>query len=200
MTTIVIFNAPPSAGKDTAAALMDKYLGSDEVNLCSFKKTLVELAIKLSGLSERQWADIYTRELKDVADYRLQVQGIPVSPRRYLIWISEEVIKPVFGDGFFGREAGNQLDQHKINAFSDGGFAPELDELMWRSAQLEDFFCYPEVAVARIHREGCTFANDSRGYLQEEDIAFPQHVKFVDIYNDGMEEFISDIKKLAQSL
>lgn len=200
MTQIVIFNGPPACGKDTAAALMAQYLGPDEVNLCSFKKTLIELAIKLSGLSERQWNDIYARELKDVADYRLQVQGVPVSPRRYLIWASEEVMKPIFGDGFFGREAGNQIDQYKINVFSDGGFAPELDELMWRSAQLEDFFCYPEVVVTRIHREGCTFVNDSRGYLREEDIAFPQYVKFIDIYNDSMEEFISDIKKLAQSL
>lgn len=200
MTQIVVFNGPPNCGKDTAALLMKEYLGSQEVNLCSFKKTLIELAVKLSGLSSKQWEDIYTRELKDVVDWRLRVQGVAVSPRVYIIWISEEVMKPIFGLGFFGTQSANQIDQYSINCFSDGGFAPELDALMWRTAQLEDYFCYPEVIVVRIHRDGCTFKNDSRGYLAEEDIAFPQYVRFIDIRNDGMEEFISDIKYIAKSL
>lgn len=198
MTQLIVFNGPKGSGKDLAATILQQYLGSDNVNLCSFKKTLVEMALKLSGLSQYQWDAIYTRELKDQADWRLRVQDIAVSPRRYLIWISEEVIKPIFGKLFFGEQAVKQIDVDKINAFSDSGFKEEL----WAVIDgVSDEWNYNavEVVVVRLFREDCTYENDSRSYLQPEDFE-GYNVRFVDVVNDTIEQFAKDITLIAQTL
>lgn len=196
MTQIIIFNSPPNAGKDTAALVLQQYLGASEVNLCSFKKPLIELALKVSGLSEIQWNEIYTRELKEQKDYRLRIRDIAVSPRQYLIWLSETVIKPVFGKGFFGEQAAKQVEEGKINVFSDGGFMEELEALIDTTIQMDSCNQHPDVTVVRIEREGCSFKNDSRGYLG----AGYYDVKFIDLENDTIEQFAKDITLIAQTL
>ena len=198
MTQLIVFNGPKGSGKDLAATILQQYLGSDEVSLCSFKKTLVEMALKLSGLSQYQWDAIYTRELKDQADWRLRVQDIAVSPRRYLIWISEEVMKPIFGKLFFGEQAVKQIEVDKINAFSDSGFKEELWAVIDGTPD-EWNYNEVEVVVVRLFREGCTYENDSRSYLQPQDFE-GYNVRFVDVVNDTIEQFAKDITLIAQTL
>lgn len=165
--TLVVLNGAPRSGKDSYANRLTDYTHR------RFKDNLVDLALKMSGVSREDWEDRYeayvyvngsepTRILhwrKDEPWYELG----GLSQRQYLIWLSEEVIKPVHGKQVFGERLKADLDfesaMHDRNDFvtSDGGFdeevQPFVDDPEW------------EVIVIKIKREGCTFEGDSRNYL-----------------------------------
>ncbi|EDW9075432.1 hypothetical protein AV691_004286 [Salmonella enterica subsp. enterica serovar 4,[5],12:i:-] len=78
--------------------------------------------------------------------------------RQFMIWISEEVIKPKFGDDYFGKrfdEIAKESDYPVI--CTDGGFTDEVIALIEA--------CH-EVKMCRLHRRGYSFKNDSRDYIR----------------------------------
>ena len=77
-----------------------------------------------------------------------------------MIWISEDVIKPQFGDQYFGVVMAEAVrDSHVPVVITDGGFPDEVKPLV--SAGIQANIC-------RLHRDGYTFAGDSRDYLNLE--------------------------------
>jgi hypothetical protein len=100
--------------------------------------------------------------------------GFYFTPRQWLIHCSENIIKPLKGPQFFGRELANTLDdlEHGSNVVivSDGGFEQELEALRWLDLLL----------IVRIHRPGYDFSGDSRTYLNGTDADV-----VVDLYNDS---------------
>jgi hypothetical protein len=79
------------------------------------------------------------------------------SPRQFMIWISESVIKPQFGKRHLGNLAAEKLKVEKSTAiFSDGGFPDEVEAIV------EAGF---KVKLIRLHRDGFTFDGDSRDYI-----------------------------------
>ena len=82
------------------------------------------------------------------------------SPRQFMIWISEDVIKPQFGEQYFGRiMAENVRDSQVPIIVTDGGFPEEVKPLVSDGIQ---------VNICRLHRTGYTFDGDSRNYLNLE--------------------------------
>jgi hypothetical protein len=145
------------------------------------------MALAISGVSWSEWVERYGKAsfsgtpvdgmcqrvwLKDQPWYKLQ----GMSQREFLIWISEEVVKPRFGKQHFGQLLKRELDKsilYGTYVCSDGGFTEEL----------EPFIIDPEwtVAIVRLHRTGCTFEGDSRNYIEYLGINIPQ----IDIHNNG---------------
>lgn len=176
---VILLNSPPNSGKDFAATEINRITGAKH---CEFKATLHNIAMSITGLSEKDYFNIYNdRGKKELP----QPEFFGMSPRQMLIWISEEVCKPQFGERYFGMSASNSLDLINGSVFSDSGFPQEV-------FPLADKVGAENIYVVRFNRGGSTFEGDSRDYLQEEDC--PVGVNFLDLKNDSsIEWFVSEI-------
>lgn len=162
MTKVIILNGPPNSGKDTIGEAIMELLRRDhnckfsDIYHGQFKKVLLEILSTTLRISEHSLMQIYNnRELKDTP---LAIFG-GHSIREAMISISEDYIKPIFGKDYIGRMELSQIriGKPKFAIYTDGGFIDEIRPL----------FADPliELHIVQIHRDGCSFAGDSRGYL-----------------------------------
>lgn len=156
MAKIIILNGPPGCGKDTIGNLLTKNV-DHFMHMVSFKKPLFDIAASmLSKRDFRKFLLAYNyRELKESPLGCLN----GMSPREFIIWISEEVIKPRFGSGYFGDRLTshiNEIGNYDV-VCTDGGFIDEIISLVMNSNH--------QVKLCRLHRNGFTFENDSRDYI-----------------------------------
>lgn len=164
MKRVIIFNGPPRCGKDTAASVLKQKLGN-RARVVSFKTPLIRLTAGFYGLTVEDFLTDYDAPLpkgkwhKDKVQSRLHLK----SQRSALIHVSENVIKPVFGDAAFGSALAETIDSdnhHDIFIVPDSGFEAEVSPLRQRF----------DVKVIRIDHPGCTFEGDSRSYLRDPDV------------------------------
>lgn len=155
MAKVIILNGPAGCGKDTLArALVEMGFAK---GVASFKNPMFNIAMAALG------QDAY-REFLDGYDDRARKEKPEgflngLSRRQFMIAISEQFIKPVFGDDYFGKYlAGNLPDGDEVFIVSDGGFASEVAPIVTAGH---------DVRIVRLHREGYTFDGDSRGYLYD---------------------------------
>lgn len=167
---VILMNGPPDAGKDYATSKLVAATGADHRE---FKNTLHNIAIAMTGLDRDRYFEIYNNKVWK-EDPHPELLGM--SPRGLLIWISEEVCKPKFGEEFFGMPAAGSVNPEVGAVFSDSGFPEEVGPIA-RKVGAENIY------VVRFSREGCSFEGDSRDYLKAEDC--PEGVKFIDLANDG---------------
>lgn len=155
----IFLNGPARSGKDYAA----EYLSSKFENVITLKfaTALYESVPRMFGLSDSVWADMYENE-KEVPSPALQ----GMSPRQAMIWLSEDVMKPHFGQDFFGQAmitSVNTLvkegmaDESTVFVASDSGFLVEAVPVM-------DHFGIDRCMRIELLREGCSFQGDSRSY------------------------------------
>lgn len=152
---IIILNGPPGCGKDTIAAYLTGH--RYPAVKASFKQPMFDIAFSMLGVYRYdEFMDLYNdREQKE----KPQVILGGKSPRQFMIWISEDVMKPVFGDHYFGRrmvEEIHEMCRDLTVVISDGGFTEEIKPLVKAGH---------EVHICRLHRDGFTFAGDSRDYI-----------------------------------
>nr|DAL40174.1 MAG TPA_asm: helicase UvrD/REP helicase N-terminal domain [Caudoviricetes sp.] len=155
MAKVIILNGPAGCGKDTLAmALVEMGFAK---GTASFKNPMFNIALAALG------PDAY-REFLDGYDDRARKERPEgflngLSRRQFMIAISEQFIKPVFGDDYFGKYlAGNLPDGDEVFVVSDGGFASEVAPIVAAGH---------DVRIVRLHRDGYTFDGDSRGYLYD---------------------------------
>jgi len=165
---VIVLNGAPSTGKDTIAHFFRNKFYFEKMEI---KTELFAAALSISGISEQDWFERYENRkdsLKEVPWDRLN----GISQREFLIKISEEWMKPVFGNSVFGIKAAKRIlkSEEDIFIFSDGGFQEEFDAIT--SAVGED-----NVLLIRLHRNGCSFEIDSRSHLN--------HKHEADIHNDS---------------
>lgn len=181
---IIVFNGPPGCGKDEGVLTLVKDKG---VIPFSFKRSLKAITLAIYGVSEAKWDSWYSREGKELK--RPELNGL--SCRQALIKVSEEVIKPAYGDSFFGESESKYLKNistsnsySSAGACSDGGFNSEVIPLV-------EAFGAENVFIVRIFREGCTYEGDSRNWI-DTDAILDNH--YITIFNDGtLEEFKENI-------
>ena len=80
--------------------------------------------------------------------------------REFMIWISETVVKPLFGNQQFGKLMSEHIqlcDEGFSFVCTDGGFPDEVIRLV------EDGH---DVTLVRLFMDGKTFAGDSRNYIR----------------------------------
>ena len=164
----IIFNCPPQAGKDTIADLYVSRHPNSEKKM--FKKLLFDVALLISGVSEKDWFSRYEKNKNDSWD---KLGGL--SQREYLIRISEDWIKPTHGQSYFGIHLANSLTEDRTYIISDGGFDDEIKPL----------FDVPsnDVLIVQWGRTGCDFSNDSRDWI----INYPENTIRISDNNTDIE-------------
>jgi hypothetical protein len=156
---IIIFNGPPGSGKDEASAFLSINHGFKSI---SFKEQLFKETVKYFDVSLEWFMENYNdRIIKETKVPELD----NLSRREALIYVSEEVIKPKYGNRHFGSCAADQIDQVSSYCFSDGGFVDEIYPLI-------DTVGANAMCIVQLYRHECSYIGDSRGYvdgvLQEE--------------------------------
>lgn len=157
---IILLNGPAGSGKDTLAAML---MGLGHVQqVMQFKEPMFDIAMLASGINPTSWWRHYNdRVLKETPCMRLG----GLSFREFMIHISENFIKPVFGDAYFGDQLAlkyTNRDPHVQDvAVSDSGFQSELNAVNRAVGP-------HEILMVRLWREGYTFDGDSRAYVNPE--------------------------------
>jgi len=160
MKPIIILNGPPSSGKDTISAL----LSGKGFIIQNFKYRMHQIACTMLGWTMSDWLRFYNdRSMKEVKHDFLGDK----STREFMIYISENIMKPLFGKDYFGKAAASEVKEsfschgYKLGAvFADGGFPEEIPPLG----------VVGKILIVRLFRDGCTFQGDSRNYLCEDDL------------------------------
>lgn len=190
---VIIFNAPPKSGKDTAANYCCQFLPSVH---SQFKKPLIEMCARVLSIPLKEFLALYESSKNNEGVFISYSDPLKTcqyfrtfNMRQFMIHISENVMKPIFGDMFFGLEAGKKLSNDKWNIFSDGGFPEEIKGLL-------EYTCKENIIVVKIQRDGCSFENDSRGWIDEslvgETIVIPN--------NDSLEELFLRLDYLIENV
>lgn len=160
----IILNGPPGCGKDTIAKLLVEQGFSKFEN----KAPMFDVALAMTGIDRKKWFRRYNnREKKELPWDELN----GMSCREFMIWISEDVMKPRLGDNIFGKLAAKAaLATPGSVVFSDGGFQSEMK-------CLQDAFGKENVLLVHLFRDGYSFDTDSRNYLKPEGSHyFPLHL------------------------
>lgn len=180
---VIVLNSPAGSGKDVVAEHLAIAHGFQWVEL---KKRAVEIVRAVFGVSELEWEQMYTRDRKDTPHWKLKVArgGKWMSPRQALIYISEEVVKPQFGEGYFARCTLEAMQEGMDVVVSDAGF---IDEVI----TITDV-CKNAVKVS-IDRDGYTYEGDSRSSLP--DIMFRE--SYILDNNGTKEELYEQVDELV---
>jgi len=184
---VLILNAPPNSGKDSIADYLVEHHGYIKL---SFKSALFEMLYKVFSIDNPEWfmQTHYTRETKGQPCSLLRIGDRIMSPREALIFLSESVVKPLWGDAYFGTRAAQHIDVSKDNmyVFPDGGFIEELIPLVDRVGA-------ENITVVKIQRDGCSFQNDSRDYVDVASLGCRQ-------YNANNSSTIENIAEMIHSV
>lgn len=168
---IIILNAPPGCGKDTIGNMI-AYNKDIQAFKASFKEPMFEIAIGMLGVWKfSQFIDAYN-DRKKKEEPQECLNGM--TPRQFMIWISEEVMKPRFGKYVFGHRLLDSIERIPPECpivVTDGGFKEETMPLLVAGHY---------VHVCRLFRDGYSFDGDSRDYL---DVAGYHHRMFQNDFN-----------------
>lgn len=167
MSKIIILNGPAGVGKDTIGnALAMDY----NCIPTSFKRPMFEIAASILG------ARAYSQFMMayDDRDQKEQPQSFlgGKTCREFMIWISETVVKPLFGNQQFGKLMSEHIrlcDEGFMFVCTDGGFPDEVIRLV------EDGH---DVTLVRLFMDGKTFTGDSRDYIRIKESQFPDYKKY----------------------
>ncbi|QIW91609.1 hypothetical protein vBAbaMD22_96 [Acinetobacter phage vB_AbaM_D22] len=197
---VILLNGPPNSGKDVSALILKDLFAEGEHR--AFKDVLYEETAKYfnvdlewltSMATDRTTKEAPTRELFDrtlnpLIRFALFlfsfVRPVGFSPRQALIHVSENIIKPRFGDTYFGKKLLSAIQASGANYtfVSDSGFLKELIPLV--DAELD-------ITVIRLYRDGCDYLGDSRRYLEDEELK-DLGIRVIDVKNDGT---IADLRE-----
>lgn len=181
---LVNLNGPAGCGKDALCEEIGNYVNTPgyEVIHMEFKELLFDIAIRASGVSRKLWFALYEREYKERPCPYLQINGVNVSPRDWMIHCSENIMKPTFGNDVFGKAFAAKLQKLKdetptgikrIVVVSDGGFIEESIPVVEVVGPDNYFLC----RIHRIKKDGSwyNFEGDSRRYIRAEE--FPEELR-----------------------
>lgn len=164
---IVYLNGPPRSGKDEVAKLMTMRYGFYHMKFADTIKNITCAALSINR-----------KELEDWKDQHQSVIGMTI--REFLIWLSEEIMKPKFGADIMGRftaEAVHGVASERI-IFSDNGFFDEFRPIALANYAGTNL-------VLELHRPQHDFREDSRSYWYEQNLHDAKRLaKFGVINND----------------
>jgi len=146
---IIILNGPPRSGKDE----IGHYLAT------AYDFFQIKFAQPL-----RDAAYVFF-DHEDIDEFKAMTFQNDKTGRDWMIGLSEQITKPIFGDDFFGVKAAqrvSQLERSRI-VVTDAGFQTEVNAFIKTLRESESGHYTFE--VWHVEREGCDYANDSRGRI-----------------------------------
>lgn len=159
---IIIFNGPPSCGKDTSSKILLEYLDEDSKIIVVERRMSHTIKAAFAGVI----GDLGFFYDEPIGIYETKketpVYPFDVSYRQWQIDFSEKFMKPLYGEAIFVKlwcdwvHSNPYLD---VILVPDCGFMIELETLSCE-------FDSKNLLLVRIQREGTSFANDSRSYLR----------------------------------
>lgn len=164
MTTnrrVIFLNGPPSSGKDTLANALRRH-DPKRFTTYAMKRPMQMALTEFLGLN---YLDVMKWNTDPVEKGQSQAALYGASWRATQIHFAETFAKPFFGKDVFGKLAVYYLTQSAmpITVISDSGFRDECIPVV---KYLQPKNCL----LIRLHREGCTFAGDSRSYHELADV------------------------------
>lgn len=194
---IILFNGPPRCGKDTAAKSFVTNKDGQDIRLplagmWKFEKMSFPLKWMFAAMTQTE-CDMYgnnsvweskKEEAVPVLDEIIGGQCFRTTYRQWQIDASEKFMKKRYGEDVFTRLFIERNPAHlPINVLvSDCGFQVEYDALA-------EHYGAQNILLIRIVRDGCSFANDSREYIDGMD----GNIVLID--NNGTKDaFIAEVK------
>lgn len=179
MRKLVIFNGPPGSGKDTGVRLIQQVLGSrcKHVKMAGTLKKGVHELFGIPFTCEQAERKIDGWKDKPFPPFN------GMTPREVYIYMSEEVMKPMFGPDIFGQILLREISAPGYSAadvltISDAGFEHELVPLV-------DYIKPQNTIIIHVHRDGCTFDNDSRSYVMPDRVQYARWDNKYDIQEEA---------------
>ena len=154
----MVLNGAPGCGKDTIANMLKKRVY--ELQNVKFAEPLGKMLAAMIGVEyESEEYYLWREDKKDVIHPMLGM-----TPRQFLIYMSEEVVKLKFGRDYFGKIAGNVVNStDKPIVVTDCGFQYEYEAFKQSLSGDND------IRLVRVLRDGCDYENDSREYVVDKD-------------------------------
>jgi len=173
---VIFVNGPPSSGKDTIGRILHSAIPHYTI-IEKAAGPLYKAVREIFGIGVDEW-DIMYNSAKEEPTERL----LGMSPRQAMIWMSEDVMKPKFGDGFFGVSLANRISGHAQNKdkkisfiITDAGFGAEVASCI-ASLPSDKYDAY----LIRVICDGCTFEGDSREWVCPFNVGIPvEHYEIV---------------------
>lgn len=178
----VFINGPAGSGKDTLANLICAQEPSaykegfaepirEMIYSVFFPEMVLERPFDLSDQT------IKSKSILSLAKIEPQFDpDFDPTVREAMIGFSEDFMKKKFGTSIFGRLLWNRCCEQSVFyehfIISDSGF---LDEAKFIISKVGADACH----LIRLHRRGCSYSGDSRGYISLEG------VQTLDLHNDG---------------
>jgi hypothetical protein len=172
MTHVVFLNGPPRSGKDTAGRIItDAVPGARAVKFAHALKVATHALF--AGLQGRQvdlgrygygvgnFHELHEDDVYEFCKGDPRPEFYGKTPREAYIAVSELLCKPLFGKQFFGGVLADEIRRDPdvpMWVITDSGFADEAQPII-------DTVGRENCTLVRLHRDGCTFAGDSRGYV-----------------------------------
>lgn len=179
MKRLIILNGPPGSGKDYLAdALVSLRKGVTKVE---FKTQLRKLVKLIYGLTDEEHDIMYQRKNKESPQKKLR--GLSI--REAYIFVSEKVIKPIYGHTYFGEFLAGSLTEDGVTyVCSDGGFQAEI---------LPCVDACDRIDIVQLFAEGCSFEGDSRNYINLMHKKIVHHKLTNDFTPEVVEKLIKDV-------
>jgi hypothetical protein len=188
---VILLNGPPGCGKDTIANELYDTVYCNTLKW-GFKPLLIDIAVSIANIRRCDWDHQYSVD-KEKPWNKLPLKketGEYHSQRSWLIYVSEDIIKPTMGGDYFGQAALDFITDYgaELTVFADSGFESEIEPFC--DVPKEEL----EICLVRIKRKGCTFTGDSRGYLMSR----PRYRVTFDLDNNGtIEDAVKSIKAIC---
>lgn len=171
----ILLNGSPRSGKDTSCNFLKTIITSEfpGTNIVEEKFSApIDLIVRSTLQMDDDTYQIYREQKKDES-----LPGYPnVSMRKLMIYVSENFCKILFGQDYYARQA--YARTKNVNAdfvlISDSGFQLEYDCFK----ELVESNSSGHVRLIKLFREGCTFENDSREYVNDPERQY-------EIFNNG---------------
>lgn len=174
MTKVILFNGPSQTGKDFAVAnlLSQSLFDESEIIHLKFAAPLKVITSLVFGMT--------IAELEKVKDKTL-TSPLIMKPRDAQIMLGE-LVKQAFGSQIFGSILVNNIRRANrgIVLVSDLGFREELIPIIKEVGA-------NNILVIQIARQGHTFINDSREYVNDPRVTTEM------LINDGTHAFIEQV-------
>ena len=189
MPKIILVNGPPYSGKDTAWEAYPKGIRT------KFARSVKEGTHAAFGLDTDDYDMDFFEHTKDIPNKLF----FGKTPREAYIAYSETFMKPFTGDkGVFGKLTSRWIDDivmewSKNNLpelpfiITDSGFREEAEVIV-------EHFGPENVKLIRAHRKDCNFDNDSRSYINLDDLG----VDSEDVINDNIDDYKNEIKLIIE--